>query len=75
MPRLDGISATRALRESEREADDDRHVPIVAMTANAEVGDREDCLAAGMDDYLPKPFTRAMLEAKLQRWLKPAEIG
>jgi hypothetical protein len=46
-----------------------RHVPIVAMTANAEVGDRDDCLAAGMDDYLPKPFTRERLKAVLARWV------
>lgn len=75
MPRLDGISATRALRQAEHDAGDGRHVPIIAMTANAEVGDRNDCLAAGMDDYLPKPFTRDMLIAKLERWLRPAEPG
>ncbi|NEX18657.1 MAG: hybrid sensor histidine kinase/response regulator [Halochromatium sp.] len=73
MPRMDGIAATRAIRQQERATPNAAYTPIIAMTANAEVGDRDDCLAAGMDDYLPKPFTRATLEAMLLRWLKPTE--
>ncbi len=80
MPRMDGITATRAIRQHENEQQregkrDGRgsaHTPIIAMTANAEVGDRVDCLAAGMDDYLPKPFTRATLESMVRRWLGSA---
>lgn len=66
MPVLDGFSATRQIRALEREHE---HNTIVALTANALDGDRERCLAAGMDDYLPKPFKRSQLEAILARWL------
>ncbi len=71
MPRMDGIAATRALRQLEQLDTRQPRTPIIAMTANAEVGDRDDCLAAGMDDYLPKPFTLVGLRAMLERWLDP----
>jgi CheY-like chemotaxis protein/HPt (histidine-containing phosphotransfer) domain-containing protein len=54
MPELDGLQATMLIRERERGTG--RHVPIVAMTAHAMKGDREQCLAAGMDGYVPKPI-------------------
>ena len=66
MPQMDGFEATRAIRAAE--AGTDRHVPIVALTANAMQRDREQCLAAGMDDYLTKPFTKQALTATLERW-------
>ena len=71
MPRMDGLEATAAIRQLEGGA---RPVRIVAMTANAMVGDRDRCLAAGMDDYLSKPFRYRELEDVLKRWLTPEAI-
>ncbi|AKK65503.1 histidine kinase [Xanthomonas oryzae pv. oryzicola] len=68
MPVLDGYAATRRWRAMETESGG-RPIPIVAMTANAMAGDRERCLAVGMDDYLSKPVAREQLDACLQRWL------
>jgi len=67
MPIMDGIMATQKIREIESTGD--RHVPIVAVTANALAGDRENCLAAGVDDYIAKPFTTEMLIRKMRNWL------
>jgi signal transduction histidine kinase/DNA-binding response OmpR family regulator len=69
MPEMDGFEATAQIRTRQREGLLRHQVPIVALTANAVEGDRERCLAAGMDDYLSKPFTRERLAATLQRWL------
>lgn len=68
MPVLDGLSATQAIRARER-LGDSRRTPVVAMTANAMAGDRERCLAAGMDGYLSKPVNRDALQGVLARWL------
>ncbi|WP_245489370.1 MULTISPECIES: PAS-domain containing protein [unclassified Mesorhizobium] len=69
MPEMNGLEATGAIRRLEE--DMGTHVPIVGVTAHALKGDRERCLEAGMDDYLPKPISpRALLE-KLERWLGP----
>ena len=67
MPDMDGLAATVEIRQLE--AVSGGHVPIVALTAYAMKGDRERCLAAGMDDYLGKPVILAELEAMLARWL------
>jgi signal transduction histidine kinase/ActR/RegA family two-component response regulator len=67
MPVLDGFAATRRIRA---EAQGGRgHTPIVALTADALAGDRERCLASGMDDYMTKPVSTAQLAAAVQRWV------
>ena len=73
MPDMDGFETTRVIRETEerhnRKGGMGRHMPIIALTANAIAGDRELCLAAGMDDYLSKPFNIEGLRSVLARWL------
>jgi len=66
MPNVDGYEATRRIRAHER---DGERMPVIAMTAHAMKGDRERCLAAGMDDYLSKPLRPEALSAVLERWL------
>lgn len=72
LPDLDGLAATRAIRQRERQTG--RHVPILAMTAHAMKGDRERCLAAGMDDYLPKPIRANQLLAKMAELTGDADV-
>jgi CheY-like chemotaxis protein len=67
MPELDGYQAVRLIREYESEGHL-RRTPIVAMTAQAMQGDRERCLAAGMDDYISKPVKLENIEQTLERW-------
>jgi signal transduction histidine kinase/CheY-like chemotaxis protein len=66
MPEMDGFEATATIRAQQHEI---RHMPIIAMTANAMQEDRDRCLAAGMDDFLSKPVTSQSLTAVLNRWL------
>ena len=71
MPEMDGFETTRMIREQEM---GEKHIPIVAMTANAMEGDRQRCLDSGMDDYLPKPVKQDLLLSLLQRYL-PEKTG
>ena len=72
MPEMDGYAATQELRRREGEA---RHTPVIAMTAAAMEGDREQCIAAGMDDYVTKPIRPETLREALERWIVPdAEV-
>ena len=71
MPDMDGFEATRQWRAQEQ-ANGGERIPIIAVTANALEGDRDVCLASGMDDFLAKPFTQQALAAMLQRWVPAA---
>jgi signal transduction histidine kinase/DNA-binding response OmpR family regulator len=71
MPEMDGYEATRAIREMERKTDG--HVPIVALTAHARKSDREQCLAAGMDDYIAKPIHMADLLQKVAQFASKSQ--
>jgi signal transduction histidine kinase/CheY-like chemotaxis protein/HPt (histidine-containing phosphotransfer) domain-containing protein len=73
MPEIDGYTATRLLRERERQAGGSRGTTVIALTANAMPGDREKCLAAGMNDYLCKPFSAADLQQALAKWIVSGE--
>lgn len=75
MPEMDGFTATEAIRNHERETGRPHPVPIIALTANAMKGDRQRCLAVGMNDYLTKPFTQHQLKNILSRWLSQPDTS
>ena len=68
MPEMDGFEATEAIREYEK-ISDLAPLPIIALTANAMEGDQDRCLAAGMSDYVTKPFTKAKISQTLSQWV------
>lgn len=70
MPEMDGFEATAVIRDPDSKVLN-HAVPVIAMTANAMMGDREECLEAGMDDYLAKPVKKEELAGVLRKWLKP----
>ena len=76
MPQMDGLAATRIIRERENESPGSaRRAPIIALTANAFDSDRAACLAAGMDDYLSKPYGMEQLRGILTRWLPQRKMS
>jgi PAS domain S-box-containing protein len=78
MPELDGYETTKRIRSKEAMSsagEDKTHIPIIALTAHAMGGDRDLCLAAGMDDYLSKPFSPKGLSELIERWLPPQQPG
>ena len=74
MPEMDGLEATRRIRLAPPEGDLPREIPIIAMTANAMIGDRDVCLDAGMNDYLAKPVRPEDLRSMLARYI-PERVG
>jgi signal transduction histidine kinase/DNA-binding response OmpR family regulator len=72
MPEMDGYEATGWIRKIEEMSN--LHTPVIAMTANAMVGDREKCLRAGMDDYISKPLDAAEFNGMLEKWLSQKKI-
>ena len=74
MPQLDGYAATKEIRSSQSKVLNHK-VPIIAMTANVMKGDREKCLAAGMDDYIPKPINTEKLLKVIEKWLLKTNDG
>jgi signal transduction histidine kinase/CheY-like chemotaxis protein len=75
MPEVDGYEASRIIRQREQlMGGEERRIPIVALTAHAMEGDRENCMAAGMDDYLPKPFNADQISEILRKWAPPRDL-
>jgi signal transduction histidine kinase/CheY-like chemotaxis protein/amino acid transporter len=70
MPKMDGYEATQAIRRIEQGRASRARIPIIALSANAMKGDKDHCLACGMDDHLAKPFELAGLRGMLERWLR-----
>jgi CheY-like chemotaxis protein len=74
MPEMDGLQATVALREREKQKGDGFHQPVIALTAHAMKGDQERCLAAGMDGYLAKPIGAQELDAILEIYVRAVSL-
>ncbi len=78
MPVIDGYETTKRIRKWEQQHRPGQRIPIIALTAHAMHGDRERCLAAGMDDYMSKPLQAEELDAMLRKWLgtkRPAAVS
>ena len=75
LPEMDGFQATAEIRRRQHEGQLCHTLPVIALTANAVDDDRERCIAAGMDDYLSKPYSRDQLVVMLRRWLPAHTLG
>ncbi|MEI7816973.1 MAG: response regulator, partial [Desulfuromonadales bacterium] len=73
MPNMNGFEATGIIRAQDSGVLN-HHLPVIAMTANTGKEDRDKCLEAGMDDYIPKPVKKEVLAAVLEKWLSPAKL-
>ena len=73
MPEMDGFEATRRIRAQKRNARNDKPLPIIALTASAMIGDRENCLNAGMDSHVAKPINAGELVKTIQSFVEPEE--
>lgn len=71
MPVMDGYEATRRIRQNPEWT----NLPVIAVTANVMAGDRDECMAAGMDDYVTKPYHRDALDSMIQRWANAGNLG
>lgn len=74
MPVMDGFEATKRMRKFEKE-NQREPLPIIALTADAMVGDREKCIAAGMSDYINKPFKESEIAQALEKWVTEKSEG
>lgn len=72
MPVMDGFEATRAIRALDAPVS---QIPIIAVTANVMEGQRDKCLAAGMNDYLPKPINKDVLRKAVDKWIPPLDVA
>ena len=73
MPEVDGLICVKKIRQLENE--NAKKIPIIAVTANVMPGDKEECLKAGMDDYLSKPFTLEQMHDKISYWLQKRQAN
>jgi CheY-like chemotaxis protein len=71
MPEMDGIESAKAIRkwEASKSGDSVRRIPIIAMTANTLMGDKEKCIKAGMNDYVVKPIKKESLYKLIEKWI------
>jgi CheY-like chemotaxis protein len=75
LPVMDGPECAQRIREYELSISAEQRMPIIAVTALVAEGAREQCLQAGMDDYLPKPYSVEDFSAVIERWVPKSEVG
>jgi signal transduction histidine kinase/DNA-binding response OmpR family regulator len=75
MPVMDGLMATKMIRDIEKSSEKPLHIPIIAVTANIEKGVISECASVGMDDYLSKPFSESQLKLTIEKWSTSSDIS